>query len=363
MSVTGLGTVTYNDGKRVLAFGHPFFNLGPVNMPMSAGEILMVLSSQFTPNKFGNATELVGALKQDRHSGIMGVLGESAEMIPVKVKVREGDAKKEKDFQFNVFVNQKWTPFLMMLTLFNTLSGTNDFSEDITYRLSGHVDMEGQPRISLNNMVAPSDMPVPAPLMLVGWYGDKFNRLFGNPIQGPKVKSVNLTVDLLPQRRIVTVEGGWLSKSEVAAGDTLKVRAFLRPYRGERFEREFQLKVPEGLTKGEHRIVISDSELVNRYIQMSVQSNRLLDLGETVSLLNQEQANNQVFVSLLQQKTTVYVDDKTLPSLPNSVLNVMQSSRSAARTLGASPESVVSQASAPLDYVVSGNYSLRLLVR
>src|SRR3989441_1871334 len=29
-SITGLGTVTYNDGKRVLAFGHPFFNLGPV---------------------------------------------------------------------------------------------------------------------------------------------------------------------------------------------------------------------------------------------------------------------------------------------------------------------------------------------
>src|SRR5205085_1695106 len=43
MSVTGLGTVTYNDGKRVLAFGHPFFNLGPVNMPMSKGEVLMVL--------------------------------------------------------------------------------------------------------------------------------------------------------------------------------------------------------------------------------------------------------------------------------------------------------------------------------
>ena len=53
MSVTGLGTTTYNDGKRVLGFGHPFFNLGPVNMPMSKGEILMVLSSQFQPNKFG----------------------------------------------------------------------------------------------------------------------------------------------------------------------------------------------------------------------------------------------------------------------------------------------------------------------
>src|SRR5581483_7236745 len=85
MSITGLGTVTYNDGKRVLAFGHSFFNLGPVNMPMSKGEVLMVLSSQYQPNKFANATDIVGSLHQDRHSGIMGVLGQESEMIPVSV--------------------------------------------------------------------------------------------------------------------------------------------------------------------------------------------------------------------------------------------------------------------------------------
>ncbi len=88
MSMTGLGTVTYNDGKRVLAFGHSFFNLGPVEMPMSKGEILMTLSSGYQPNKFGNATEIVGALTQDRHSGIMGTLGAEARMIPVTVTVR-----------------------------------------------------------------------------------------------------------------------------------------------------------------------------------------------------------------------------------------------------------------------------------
>ena len=75
MSVTGLGTVTYNDGKRVLAFGHSFFNLGPVDMPMSKGEVLMTLASAYQPNKMANATEIVGALHQDRHSGIKGVLG------------------------------------------------------------------------------------------------------------------------------------------------------------------------------------------------------------------------------------------------------------------------------------------------
>jgi hypothetical protein len=78
MTVTGLGTVTYNDGKRVLAFGHPFFNLGPVDMPMSKGEVLMTLASSYQPNKMANATEIVGALHQDRHSGIEGVLGGGA---------------------------------------------------------------------------------------------------------------------------------------------------------------------------------------------------------------------------------------------------------------------------------------------
>src|SRR3989440_4188940 len=101
MSVTGMCTVSYNDGKNVLACGHSFFNLGPVDMPMAKGEVLMTLASQFQPNKFGNATEIVGALHQDRHSAIMGELGVTAPMVPVTVKVRSFDdnngVRKEKD--------------------------------------------------------------------------------------------------------------------------------------------------------------------------------------------------------------------------------------------------------------------------
>ena len=95
----------------MLAFGHPFFNLGPVNMPMSKGEVVMTLASMYQPNKFANATEIVGALHQDRHSGIMGVVGEAWDMIPVTVNVRSiGDnsaVRSQKDFRFNVFVHQK----------------------------------------------------------------------------------------------------------------------------------------------------------------------------------------------------------------------------------------------------------------
>ena len=73
-------------------------------------------------------------------------------MVPVNVKVRSfGDnnaVRKEKDLHFSVFVQQKWTPYLMMLTLFNSISGLNDFAEETTYRLSGKVELDGQPGLS-----------------------------------------------------------------------------------------------------------------------------------------------------------------------------------------------------------------------
>jgi len=367
MGVTGLGTVTYNDGKRVLAFGHSFFNLGPVDMPMSKGEVLMTLSSSYQPNKFANATDIVGSLRQDRHSGIMGVLGARSDMIPVTMQVRSLDAKEavrgEKDFHFNIFVQQKWTPYLMMLTLYNSISGLNEFVDEATYRLNGKVELTGQRNVSLSTMQASGDMPMPAPLMLAGWFSEKLNRLYLNNVNPPDVTRVTVTVDLLPERRVAAIENAWVANPEVQAGDEVPVKVFLRPYRGEPLQREFKVKIPPGLAKGDHRILLSDADTVNRMQNMAGMMNRFIDLPGTVSLLNQERTNNKLYVSLVESSPTAYYDDKTLPSLPASVLNVMQAGRASNRSLFTSPETATEQMALPFDYVVSGSYSLRIHVK
>lgn len=367
MNVTGLGTVTYNDGKRVLGFGHSFFNLGPVEMPMSKGEVLMVLSSQFQPNKFANATEIVGALKQDRHSGIMGELGSAAEVIPVSVEVRSFDGptavRDTKKFNFNVFVQQKWTPFLMMLTVFNTLQGLNDFAEETTYRMSGTVQLDGGQNLQLNTMLASNELPIPPALQLAGWWGDRFNRLFGNAIQTPRLKRVEAVIDLLPERRTAAIESAWLNQSEAAAGDEVTGKMFLRPYRGERIVRDFKIKIPAGMARGEHRILISDADTLNRMQSMAGAMNRYIDVHQTVSLLNQERSNNKVYVSLVEQRPTVYYDDKTLAAPPSTVLNALQASRGTGRPFVATPETASEQMSIPFEQVISGNASLRFTVK
>ena len=366
MSMTVMGTVTYNDGKRVLAFGHPFLNLGPVAMPMARSEVLMTLASSFQPNKIGNAVEIVGAMRQDRHSGVMGVLGEQAAMIPCRLKVRtfgEDDSiRKEKDLQFQVFVQQKWTPFLMMVTLFNAISGLNDFAEESTYRISGQVEMEGDQKISLANMFAPAETPIPVPIVMAGWWGDKFNKLFHNTVQTPKLKSVNMTLDLLPQRRMATIQNAWVESGDVEPGSEVAVKVFLRPYRGGRIERDVRIQIPAGFPKGDHRILLSDAETLNRMQSAAGMASRFMDLPETVSLINQERTNNRLYVSLVQARPTVYHEDKTMPSLPGSVANVMQNGRTGNRAFLTAPETAIEQQAIPFDMQINGSYSLRIKV-
>jgi hypothetical protein len=149
----------------------------------------------------------------------------------------------------------------------------------------------------------------------------------------------------------------------VEAGTEIPVKVFLRPYRGDRIEKEFRVKIPAGLSKGEHRILLSDADTLNRMQSYAASANRFIDLPETVSLINQERTNNRLYVSLMQARPTFFEDDKTLPSLPASVLNVMQSGRSANRPFVSAPESVQEQMSIPFEQVVNGSQSLKITVK
>ncbi len=366
MNITGTGTVTYNDGKHVLAFGHPLFNLGPVDMPIAKDSIITTLASSYQPTKMGNATEVVGALRQDRHSAIEGELGATAQMIPVDLKVRsfgnDDSVRKSSDFHFNVFVDQKWTPYLMMATLFNSLSNLNDFSEEATYRLHGELQVEGQKKVELTTMQAPAGTPVPTPMLLAGWWAEKFNKLYVNSAKPPKLDAVNVTVDLLPERRIAQIESAWIADNKVAPGASVPVKVFLRPYRGERMERTVDVKIPAGLARGEHQILFSDADTLDRFQNIASTLNRIEDVPQTVAMLNQERSNNRLYVSLIESQPTVYSDEKVLPSLPASVLNVMQSGRTTNHEFVSSPESAHEELSIPLDEVVTGSYSLKIYV-
>jgi hypothetical protein len=136
----------------------------------------------------------------------------------------------------------------------------------------------------------------------------------------------------------------------------------LRPWRGPAETREFHLKAPLSIARGEHRILIADSEIMNRAQFFAGMVNRHLSAAEAVNLLRQERSNSQVNVTLMESRPSVYEDDRTMAALPSSVLNVMTSAR-AATPMVETAETARASESFTLDGVVTGNLSLRITVK
>jgi hypothetical protein len=351
MNVAATCTVTYVDPQRVLACGHPLLQFGAVDLPMTKAEVVATLASPLNSFKIVNTTEAVGAFVQDRHTGILGRLGKTPEMIPVTLTVRGGS--KPKQFHYQVLNNAKLTPVAVMATVFNSLQGVNEYGEEITYRMQGTIKVQGYPDVSLQNMFAPFDSNTPTAAAVAISLGDHFGRIFDNPYVTPGITGVNLDFDLVRERRWARLESARTDVTEARPGDDMVIESVLRPYRGERIVRQIPIKVPTSTPKGTLRILVSDGDTLDRMRRIAPALSRRMDLASTIAMLNKEHTNTHLYVSLLEANPQAMVEDKVMPTLPLSVMNVMDGMRGT-QDMVVIGESAVNEASEPMDYVVSG---------
>jgi hypothetical protein len=179
----------------------------------------------------------------------------------------------------------------------------------------------------------------------------------------PPIRSVKAKLRMVAERRVSAIESAWLESSEVEPGGYLTGKIALRPWRGERVVKDFKVQVPATLAAGEQRLLISDGDTLNRAQAMVAMVNRnSLDLSQVVSMMNQEKGNDNVYVSVLEARPTVYDGDRPMSSLPPSMLNAIQAGRTA-RPVAAMQETVSISSLLKSDDIVSGNVTLRFKVK
>jgi hypothetical protein len=361
MDIAATCSVTYVDPQRLLACGHPLMQFGMVDIPMTKAEVLTTLASPLNAFKIVNTTEPVGAFVQDRHTGIMGIFNKQPDMIPVTLTIRGGTTSKE--FHYEVLNNAKLSPVAMMATVFNALHGVNEYGEEITYRLNGSISVQGYPEVQLQNMFAPTDSGQPAAALAAASLGDRFGRIYDNPYDEPEIKGVKLDFDLVTERRWARLESARTDVSEARPGDDIVVETVLRPYRGERMVQQIPIHIPTSASKGPLRIMVSDGETLDRMRRGMPMFGRKLGLGPTIALLNKEHANNRVYVSLLEADPEAMVADKVMPTLPLSVMNVMEGMRGTQEMVVLGESSVNEASTKPLDYAVAGGQLLTITIK
>lgn len=360
MNIAATCTVTYLDASHLLACGHPLMQFGNVDLPMDKAEVLATLPSPANAFKIVNTTEQVGAFVQDRHNGILGVFNKQPQMIPVTLSIH--GVTRPKQFHYEVLDNSKLTPLAMMATVFSALQGVNEYGEDTTYRLDGRIKVNGYPDVELRDMFAPGDGGQPTGVMVALSLGERFSRIFDNSYEVPNIRGVDLSFDLVNDRRSARLESARTDVTEARPGDEVMVEAVLRPYRGERIVRRIPIRVPTSASKGTLRILVSDGDTLDRIRSSGLPMGRQLDLGSIIAVLNKEHSSDRLYVSLLEADPEAMVQDKVMPTLPLSVMNIMDGMRGT-QDMVVLGESSVNEASTPLDYQVSGAQIITLTVK
>jgi hypothetical protein len=361
MDIAATCTVTYIDPQRLLACGHPLLQFGSVDLPMNKAQVLATLASPLNSFKIVNTTERAGVFVQDRHTGIMGVFDKQPDMIPVTLTIHGSGSAKE--FHYEVLNNPRLSPVAIMATVFNALHGVNAYGEEITYRMNGSINVKGFPEVGLRNMFVPGENGQPAAMAAALSLGERFGRIYDNPYNAPAVNSVNLDFDLVRERRWARLESARTDVTEARPGDEVIIETVLAPYRGERVVRQIPVKIPTSASKGTLRILVSDGETLDRVNRANPAFGRKLDLASTIALLNKEHSNNRLYVSLLEADPEARVADKVMPTLPISVMNVMDGMRGNQEMIVSGESNVDETATPALDYVVSGAQLLTVTVK
>ena len=159
LSWSANGTVTYVDGDRVYAFGHPNLSAGPTDVPMSAGYVISLLPNVQNSFKLAVPLDVVGSFQQDRSTGIAGTLGATSKMIPVSVKLTSSMSTVNQ-YHFEVASDRFLTPPLMNFIVFNAITASERTLGEMTLAISGQIHVKNHEPVNIGNVFS-SDMNGP----------------------------------------------------------------------------------------------------------------------------------------------------------------------------------------------------------
>src|SRR6202167_1754211 len=323
LSISSGCTVTTVVGNQILAFRPSLFCFCIVQMPLSRAHVIMTLASAASSTKIISTSATIGTLTQDRQTAVMGTLGPGPAMIPLDVTL--DTATEQKKYHFEVIESPQLTPTLVATAAYNGIVGSPAYGEGATLQMDGTIDLKGHTPVQLEDLFAPTDQTTPVAFYVATKVMADFARIYSNPYEMPKIERIDLHVKALTEHRCATIDNAWGERSGVRPGDSVEVKVLLRPYRGAPFIQEIPVTIPAQTTRGALQLVVSGADFLNRNVHSMAPTSQgqLPGLEELIQLTNRERHNDRVYATLLQSTPTMLVEDKEMPNVPVSAINVL----------------------------------------
>jgi hypothetical protein len=328
MSLAGVGTVSFRQGDRLVAFGHPLFGFGLVNYPMAPARINSIVRNNLRPFKLGESLGQVGMVKQDRLPAIGGVFGEQARMVPMTVTISDPAYKGSQTFRYRIWEDRDLSPRLSMVALSRSIEGAARSGGDTAALYRYTLALDDGTTISKEDYLASESGPAAAALAA----GADIGILLSNPYKRVGMNSVEFEIQLtdrLPQAEVVAVT---LDKTEYQPGEQARVTCEIQPYRKPRQTVDYSFVVPAALPDGNYELTVSDG--VRRQMldeSRSPGSTRVKDYASLIQYVTRNYPANKVYLTIQDRDMGLAIEGRELPKLPGSVITTLQASTEAAR--------------------------------
>ena len=323
-TVAATGTVTYVDGDRIYAFGHPFLDMGEISFPMATSEVVTVLPSLASSFKFSNTGPVVGTLRQDRAAGIMGVVGENANLIPIEVTLNgSGPAQV---YRVNAVRHSRLSPLMLAMVTDSVIANAQRAAGERTVLLESEIKLKGFEPILLRDGWAGEQarQSIPQYLAIVTAY------LMSNEFRDAEVESVKVHIRHDDQLRIAKLMEASLvtpEKGFVSPGDTVKVRAVLKPFRGESFVETLDVHIPEDQAAGNAYLLVGSGSVMNA-VDFTLVPPDPRTLEQVLAVLQRLRPSTDLAVGLYTNGEGAVTSGVYLPNLPPSMRAVVMADTS-----------------------------------
>jgi hypothetical protein len=323
MNATAMGTVTWVSGNRLLAFGHPMFGVGEVNLPMVTGEVHTFISSQASSFKLATPLAEVGTIVQDRPSCIVGDLTLRAPMMPVTVRVQAPGAEPRL-FHAEVARAKRLAPALAAAVLSTAIAGAEPDQADMAVTLTTKVGVHGMPSIEMHDETFSGEGL--SPRLLANLRGVRaMSDLVNNPFTPVGIDRLDFDVSIVFRKDYAEIVGVALPGDEIEAGATVPLKVTLRPFAGREYVETIAVPIPARLAGQQVRLEVASGALVRPDVA------RPEDLAGYITAMKTYFTASSIVVSMSLPEDGASVRGSLLPNLPPSALDTLRTARGTRR--------------------------------
>lgn len=305
IDMTAIGTVTYREGDKILAFGHPFLKRGNVAYFLTNAYIHQTIPSLDTSFKLGAALDLVGTVNQDRNEGIAGVVGRYPHNIPLRIHVKDLDTGRENNLFVQVIQDELLSSALVttaaMQAIEQTIDRTGMGSSWVKIEIMGRNLPNNNVLVKENMFFHPTDIGAGS----LGELLEGLALVLTNPFNAVEIMDVKVDVAIEQSIQTARIEEAHTKTAVAKPGQTIPISVSLKPYRGDVIRETLNFTVPAYQAPGTMAVTVRGGssvpvlqKLLTQLGAQEIQAEQPKNLEEYLRGFVQRDQNNELVAEI-----------------------------------------------------------------